>query len=504
MIRNIKFITLLLLAVLVNSSCNKWLELKPQDGSVREDYWKTQEQLQAAVVGCYVALANATLVENLFIWGELRADMISTTASTTTEELDIASANILSTNSRTKWNQLYTVINNCNTVIEYGPLVLKTDNTLTQQKLNSYIAEARGLRALMYFYLLRTFGEVPLQLKAISSDSKMELLAKSSQTEVFNQIIEDLSFAELNAVTGFGPDARLNKGRLTSYAINAIQADVYLWMAGTDHPDYYAQCIKACDKVINSNSYGLIDGSVPIDWYTTLFFEGNSNESIFEIQFDSQLLNPFFGMFGNQSSKRFIAAPTLMDQVYTVDPTDPEMIKDIRGDGGSIRATDNLIWKFIGTPAINTIRAVNASYTHWFVYRYADVLLMKAEALAWTEKQQDALDLVQVIRTRARALEATEETPSVTSSQEVSDYILRERAREFAFEGKRWFDVLRHAKRNNYARLDLILSVVGTNAGSSKGELILAKYSDIRSHYLPINLDEIQADKNLVQNPYYQ
>jgi hypothetical protein len=92
----------------------------------------------------------------------------------------------------------------------------------------------------------------------------------------------------------------------------------------------------------------------------------------------------------------------------------------------------------------------------------------------------------------------------LTSSQEVSDYILRERAREFAFEGKRWFDVLRHGKRNDYARIDLILGVVGTNAGTSKGDLILAKYRDIRSHYLPINIDELSADKNLVQNPYYQ
>mgnify|MGYP001554826503 CR=1 FL=1 len=504
MIKNIKFTTLLLLCVLLSSSCKKWLELKPQDGIVREDYWKTQDQIRAAVIGSYVSLANNTLVQDFFDWGELRTDMIATTASTTTEEVDYASANLLATRSLTKWNAVYSVINNCNTVIEFAPGVLKYDSTLTQEQLNAYLAEARGLRALMYFYLVRTFGEAPLQLTASSSDTKIQLLPKSSREDILKQIVNDLDFAHQYAAFSFGTDARQNKGRITHYAVCAIQADVYLWMASSDHPEYYDDCIKACDEVINSGSFGLIDGSLQTDWYNTLYYNGNSNESIFEIQFDSQLLNPFYSMFGDASKKRFTAAPTVMDQVYTIDATDPINIKDIRGDGGSVRATDNVIWKFIGTPNINAIRTTTQSYAHWFFYRYADILLLKAEALAWTNKGQDALDLVKTIRDRARALPTTEEFPDVNDPEAVTEYILRERAREFAFEGKRWFDVLRCAKRDNYAHLDLILSVVGTNAAGSKGQLIQSKYSDIRSHYLPINIDELTADKNLVQNPFYQ
>lgn len=504
MIKHIKFTTLLILCVLLSSSCKKWLELKPQDGIVREDYWQTQDQIRAAVIGSYVSLANATLVQDFFEWGELRADMITTTASTTTEEVDYASANILATNSLTKWNSVYAVINNCNTVIEFAPGVLKADKTLTQDQLNAYLAEARALRALMYFYLVRTFGEAPLQLKASSSDTKIELLPKSSREDILKQVVDDLNFADQYAPFSFGTDPRQNKGRITRYTVNAIQADVYLWMAGSDHPEYYDDCIKACDKIINSGSFGLIDGSSQTDWYNTLYFNGNSNESIFEIQFDSQLLNPFYAMFGDASKKRFTASPTVMDQVYTIDAVDPINIKDIRGDGGSVRATDNLIWKFMGTTNINTIRSTTQSYAHWFLYRYADILLLKAEALTWTNKEQDALDLVKTIRTRARALPNTEEFPDVDDPEAVTEYILRERAREFAFEGKRWFDVLRCAKRDNYAHLNLVLSIVGTNAVSGKGDLIQAKYSDVRSHYLPINVDELTADKNLVQNPFYQ
>lgn len=502
--KKLKFITFFSLCLLLSTSCKKWLELKPQDGKVREDYWQTADQLKAAVIGCYVSLSNNVLVQNLFEWGELRADMISTTPSSTTEEVAFAQANILTTSSLTKWNTLYTVINNCNTVIKYGPNVLAKDPTLNQQQLDAYLAEAYALRALMYFDLVRTFGEAPLQLEASSSDANIQMLTKSSREDILKQVIADLAFAEQHAVTSYGADPVQNKGRITRYAVNALQADVYLWMAGSDHPEYYTNCIAACDKVINSGEFGLIDGSNQLNWYTTLFYNGNSSESIFEIQFDAQLLNPFYAMLGNPSAKRFTASPALMDNVFTTDPTDPINIKDIRGDGGSIRATDNVIWKFMGTTNINAIRTQTTSYAHWFFYRYADILLLKAEACAWANRGQDALTLINQVRTRARALPASAQSPADNDPEGITEYILAERQREFAFEGKRWFDVLRCAKRDNYAHLSLVLAVVATNSGNSKANVILGKYADVRSHYLPINIDELTADPNLVQNPYYK
>jgi len=502
--KKLKFITFFCLCLLLSTSCKKWLELKPQDGRVREDYWQTADQLKAAVIGCYVSLANVVLVQDLFEWGELRADMISTTPSSTTEEVAFAQANILATSSLTKWNAFYAVINNCNTVIKYAPDVLAKDPTLSQQQLDAYLAEAYALRALMYFDLVRTFGEAPLQLEASSSDANIQMLAKSSREDILKQVIADLTFAEAHAVTTYGADPVQNKGRITRYAVNALQADVYLWMAGSDHPEYYTNCIAACDKVINSGEFGLIDGSNQLTWYTTLFYNGNSNESIFEIQYDAQLLNPFYNMLGNPSAKRFTASPMLMDNVFTTDPVDPVNIKDIRGDGGSIRATDNVIWKFMGTTNINSIRTIATSYAHWFFYRYADILLLKAEACAWANRGQDALALINQVRTRARALPASAQSPADNDPEAITEYILAERQREFAFEGKRWFDVLRCAKRDNYAHLNLVLAVVATNAGNSKANVILGKYTDVRSHYLPINIDELTADPNLVQNPYYK
>jgi hypothetical protein len=499
MIQKIKYSTLLILTLVLVTSCDKWLELKPQDGIIRQNFWKTKEDIKSAVIGCYASLLGTT-AQTLFIWGEIRGDMVASTVKTSNEQIDMMNGNITSSNSITSWRIIYKTINYCNTVIDFAPQVLAIDKTLTETDLNAYLAEAHALRGLMYLYLLKTFGEVPLQIKATSSDSQLEQIVKSSREEVFNQIIADLSFAESNAVITYN-NRDYDKGRMTKYTVNAIQADTYLWM------EKYAECLSACNKVIGSGKFGLIAGKNPDDsyntqWFNTVFYNGNSNESIFEFQFDNQQQNTFFTFLIN-TTRQFIGSSIVMDEMYTVDYLD-DRNKDIRGDMASIRASDGLIWKYAGANNTGSVRTATSSYAHWFVYRYSDIILMKAEALAWTGKGQEAMDLVKVIRTRANALVATEKVPDLNSPADISNYITDERAREFAFEGKRWYDILRNSKRNKYANIQYMIDIVTKSAPPERQQSILNKYKDVRSHYLPINLYELQTDKNLVQNPFYQ
>jgi starch-binding outer membrane protein, SusD/RagB family len=496
--KRIAYIALLLL-VLGGTSCKKWLDLQPQDGITGAEFWKTKEQVQAAVIGCYASLLGSPtnsrpLAEHLFLWGELRADMLTSTTGTTSEEIDIINVNIGDRNTIANWRTVYQTINYCNTVIDFAPAVLQRDPTFSQDALNKYLSEAKALRALMYFYLARTFGEVPLKLKPTSSDQEVIPLAKSSQDSVLKQVLKDLSEAEPNAVFTYG-NAPSDKGRVTKFMINALQADVYLWM------DNYDACVAACNKVINSTRYGLIDGASSNAWFTTLYGNGNSNESIFEFQFDKQKLNSFHPiLFG--SRRRFQASPRVMDEMYTVDFVNPDN-KDIRADGSAVRSTDNTIWKHVGLN--NTaVRAQEESYAHWIVYRYADILLMKAEALNQLGQGQAALDLVYFIRNRAKALAATDPHPNPGDQADVADFILEERAREFAYEGKRWFDLLRNAKRNNYQRLNILLNMVATTVPPDRQQSAITKFRDKNSHYLPIFFYELQTDRLLVQNPFYR
>jgi hypothetical protein len=483
-----------------NTSCNKWLTLQPQDGTTIQEYWQTKEQIQAAVVGCYSSLladpanSDKKLSEYLFMWGELRADMLAPGPGISNDETDVMDVNTLPTNTIVKWNAVYRTINYCNTVIDHAPAVLALDNTLTKTQLNAYLSEAHALRALMYFYLVRSFRDVPLKLKSTSTDDDLLLLPKTSSDTVLTQIIKDLNFADSNAVTTYG-NTIYNKGRITTYTVKAIKADVYLWM------DNYTECVKACDYIINSGQFGLIAGNN--GWFNTLYYNGNSNESIFEFQYDAQALNSFYNMF-IISPRRYYAAGTVMEDMYTLDPNNSDNY-DIRGLWSAVRASDNTVWKYLGVDGGSTSRALSASYAHWFVYRYADILMMKAEALNQIGgRGLEALALVYKVRYRANALAATDLNPDPSDQSGITDFILAERAREFAFEGKRWYDVLRNAKRNKYARLDILTGMVAQAVPATLQQTAIGKYKDSNSHYFPIYTYELQNDPYLIQNPYYK
>ena len=499
--KNILRILYFFIIVLSTSSCSKYLELQPLDGITRQEFWKTKEQIESAVIGCYSSLlgsptgSDRPLSEVLFMWGETRGDMVYPALGITNDELDVMNVNTLATNAVANWSSVYRTINYCNTVIDFAPGVLSVDKTLSQQQLDSYLAEAHALRALMYFYLVRSFRDVPLKLKSTASDQDLVQLPKSSADTVLNQILLDLNFADGAAVISYG--RTLDKGRITKYTVKAIEADVYLWM------EKYTESIAACDYIINSNQFGLIDGKNASGWFSTLYYTGNSNESIFEFQYDVQKLNTFFPLLSPTARNRYVASPIVMDELYTIDYIDDQN-KDIRGDGAAVRTGDGAIWKYLGV-TYNIARTADASYAHWFVYRYADILLMKAEALNQLGgKGAEALDLVYKIRARANALPATDPKPNATDKNDIADFILNERAREFAFEGKRWYDILRNAKRNKYERISILLNMVAKTVAPARQQSAIGKYKDPNSHYFPIYAYELQTDPNLVQNPFYK
>lgn len=481
-----------LIVLLLLSSCESWLALEPQDAITRQEYWKTKEQVEASVFGAYGSLlgsvdAQRSIVESMFLWGEMRADMAVPNTNALGNELEVYNGNILETNNLVSWNSFYKTINFCNTVIEFAPAVRDTDPTFTEAQLNGYLAEMLTVRSMLYFYLVRTFNEVPLVIKPTVSDEDEFEVAKNTEEEILNQIVSDLQQAETMAVLTHG-DVDHDKGRVTRYTINALQADVYLWM------NDYANCIAACDKIISSGQFGLVSGT---RWFSQ-FAEGNSNESIFELQFNVQKTNPFFDMFN--TNRRWIASPTVLEELYTLDMVNPDN-KDLRADGASLRS-DGRIWKYLGWDSDRQRTAIE-SYAHWIVYRYADVLLMKAEALIHSGGGADALALISEIRVRGNALIATERGPDPEDIAGLTDYLLEERAREFAFEGKRWFDVLRNSRRNNYERLDILIAMGTKSAPPERQQTIINKLLDHNSHYLPIYFNELQMNKALVQNPFY-
>jgi hypothetical protein len=147
-------------------------------------------------------------------------------------------------------------------------------------------------------------------------------------------------------------------------------------------------------------------------------------------------------------------------------------------------------------------RTVDQSYAPWIFYRYADALLMKAEAINQLNQPLEASRLVKTIRERASALDII--VMDSTDKSSMNRYILEERQREFAFEGKRWFDLLRHAKRNNYENLFFLTNAASISVPPGLQQAALNKLKDPNAHYMPIFTTELQTNPLLVQNPFYR
>lgn len=489
--------TLLMLFSLASFSCDDYLDLRPQDGTVRQDFWQTKEDIQAAVIGIYSSMLNnppsvsdRALPEYLFMYGELRGDMVAPGPNVIDEQTDFITSNILPSNSITSWSSFYRIINYCNTVIDLAPAVIDEDPTLTQEQLDNYIAEALTIRAYMYFTLARSFKDVPLKLEATLSDQDNFQLPVTPQEQILEQVKLDLEEAESLSTEDYG-NIPENKGRITKHAINAIQTDVYLWT------NEFQSALDAANKIINSGEYSLIPATN--NWFNTVYAQGNSSESIFEFQYTPQNLNPFYSIFLQRP--QFLAAPSVLEDVFGVDYDDPEN-KDIRGERASMVPGTNEIYKYTGLNE-NERKALQNSDTHWFVYRYAGILLLKAEALNELGRGSEALEIIEEIREAREAIQSTSENVNPDNTNAVTDYILAERSRELAFEGKRWFDILRNARRNNYERLDILIAVAINSAPPSQQQSIVNKLQDPNSHYLPINEYELYTNKELTQNPFY-
>ncbi|QDH78960.1 RagB/SusD family nutrient uptake outer membrane protein [Echinicola soli] len=485
--------TFLALMIVAGTGCDNWLDQRPQNGVVKQDFWKTKEQVHSALMGAYASLNGSYRgdhpTELMFLWGELRGYMVGLNSGADFNDTQIIFGNILPTNRIADWSPFYGTINLCSNVIDNGPGALETDQTFQEADLNNYVAEARALRALMYFYLVRTFGEVPLITEAIDSDSDPLTAPKSSGQEVLDFIVRELELAESNIYEQH-ENLAASKGRITRYAVNALQADVYLWM------EDYEAAAAAADKVLEG-PYAL----VPQDsWFQEIFVNGNSTESIFEIQYQAPQSNPFFNMFSTTQGRRFLAYPSVLEKTYGFNPDFPEEI-DLRSIDATLKSSGE-IWKYIGLNQ-NQRREVTDSYANWIVYRLADVMLMKAEALSQIGRGEEALEIVYEIRERGGAIVRTDETPVSSDANGIVRFIIAERSRELAFEGKRWFDLLRVSKMNNYENLDVLLQAAIDNAPETNLNSILNQLRDTRSHYLPIYFLELSSNPLLEQNPYY-
>lgn len=486
--KNTPYILALVITLAIFTQCSKWLDLEPENDLIEDDFWKKSEDVEAVLSSAYTSWRNNAL--NNLIMGEIRGDLVQFNGSAFTDYNRIAQSDISTTNPTTNWSGYYRSINLANIILYYAPLVLERDPTFTIAHKESIEAEALFLRSLSYFYLVRLWKEVPLVLNPMISDTVNVFLPKSSETVVLDQIASDLKYAETIAYRDeFMDNPAYYKGRANLYSIQTLLADIYLWQ------EKYEQAIEYCNKIINSGKFSLEDQN---NWFN-LFYPGNSmQESIFEIQYSTafQQYNPIYNnvvRLGAGNPVISMVSTDILSSLY--ERTDIRLLNN--DDVPFPQAIPGN--KYASKGLIFTRRLPTENDANLISYRYPEVLLIKAEALIELGgNNQEVNDILSMISDRASGL-----FEGIGDTEALRLAVLNERARELAGEGKRWFDILRYAKRNNYQRKNFIINMILANAGVQQRPILEARLTDVMSYYLPIHEDELMYNPQLVQNPFY-
>jgi hypothetical protein len=436
-------------------ACKNLLEEDPKDQVFVDNFFQTENDATAAVNSIY-GILNATSSAPSFggvyfstYWvgsGLASDEMENRLAATDLDQLATFTHRPVNGLLYEFWSLAYKGINNANFAIGGIPSV-KADVTFK----NNRLGEAHYLRAMLYFDLLRMFGDIPLIVRLDGETTP----PRNPAADVYTQIIADLQFAELNLPESY--QASNGLGRATKGAATGLLAKVFLTRGE------WQKCIDQCNTIINSGKYALYQDfadafKVPNEnGKETLFGVGfgSANNSISfweEGQFNVRLLpKQLSGQIPGVNAQGWqVATQHLYDSYHPQDRRrEVTLLTKINNTDGSTTTVEPHIQKY--WDKVNEPLAGNTS--HDFPYlRYADILLMKAEALNELNNgpNADAYDAVNQVRKRAR-FNGTTELPILPDLQGISyqdfkDALLLERRHEFVAEGHRWFDLVRFKK----------------------------------------------------------
>ena len=554
--RNIKNIILPLAVgcglATATTSCSDFLDILPMNDVVLENYWTEKADVTSVMNSCYETLEHSDALVRFCVWGELRSDDIRLGANVPNEINEILKENLLPSNPFCNWSKFYECINRCNIVCHYAPIVQSIDPNYTEDEMLANVAEATTLRSLCYFYLIRTFRDVPYTTEPSIDDTQNYILPATPFDAVVDSLITSLEQVKGNAVRRYFTDesanAYQNSCKITRWAVYALLADLYLWKGDWDN------AIRYCDLVIDYkrqqykemleregsvNNIALVD-SIPMlltkpvgstvcgSAYTSIFGVGNSFESIFELYFAANqsqqnvLVNSYYSYNGNIMGR--LSAPDFLFK--EVSQGNNSIFK--RTDGRAYEAVEMTnssyaISKYAFTRVAYSTQNVTSDKdlhlstsrrsggtANWIFYRLSDMILIKAEALIERNLEGDfekAFALIDIVNKRSNdAVTGGLHTSTLKfsdyadSKAAMEDLVMEERQREFVFEGKRWFDLVRLARRDGIN--DRLVSLVSRKYIENVNALKI-KLADPNIIYFPYAKSELKVNPLLKQNPAY-
>lgn len=504
---NIKYLLCGGLLSLSLLSCNDFLDEKPYSDLTNENWgsgdkdhatsYTTATQMEQLLSGAYAKFGSEFWQLDWYIMNDAQADnAYAGEPKAQTMQIDEFTLSPSNGTVSRDWKYLYEHITIANTIIEWIPQI--QDVALTEQRRSQIDGEARFMRAICYFNLVRIYGNVPLLTKyvpEITNDNIDEMydLIYPKQTpieDVYAQIIEDLDYAQKNV-----PDYSTDKFKITKAFVNLILAQVYATKDGFENTDW-SKVKEYAQAVVSDTRYGLMDSYDDLFAVSETPANGvlpsvnltheHTKESIFEVDYNS------WTTLGNWGAQMFYG----IDWKKFNTPSQ-DLYKSFNSAGDAVRRDASIMfgdvtgkwtdkyWPAKKYPYCYKLRSQEAG--NIVLFRLPEAILLLAEAENELGNISTAQTLVNQIRKRVSLGNTT-----ATTKTAMRTAIENESRFEFAFEGKRWMDLKRRGR---------FIQVMN----SCKDHQSSYASSSLNENKLlwPIPQSELDLNTNLVQNPGY-
>lgn len=509
-----KIYMLTAMLALATSSCKKsFIDEIPKDSYTDASFYKNESQFRQALTATYAPLRDVLL--NDYFTSEMRSDntiyqpIPSNRGTAYTQRENISDFTDNSSNAYTNavWQHCYTGISRANIII-----VRLSNSQVPDAAKKNIDGQAKFLRALNYFKLVRLYGGVPLFLKEVTNASEA-FLPRSSADDVYKQIIADAN----DAINELAPPAKFPQtGEATKGSATVLLAEVYVTLKRWADAETLLNTLPAMGYSLNAN---YADAFLPTN--------KNSRESLFEVQYlegttTGTTPNPLgfhflprstnttivSGNASNNSSTGGWNTPT-QDLINSYEPNDKRLDASIGIVEGAYNASDLFVYSAnksivnytpaagkVGVPYVKKyihlpLAAVNGTNDNFPIYRYSDALLLLAEAL--NEQGKSPLTPLNTVRARAGL-------PSITTTDPVAlrTIILHERRVELAFENHRWHDLVRSGTAV------AVMNAFGAKLKQQVTYLTPDSYNVTNTRLLfPLPQSEVEINTQLTQNPGY-
>lgn len=491
--KKIFYLSIFILAVAITGCQKDFLTKAPEDSINTSNFYKTKTDAINAINGAYQPLQWPKLY-NMRMWtSDIYAGNSLVGAGGGTDGIETQEeANFITAPDNAGvldlWRGPWPGILRCNLVLENVPAINFDEATK-----NRILGEAHFLRGLYYFILVRYFGGVPLVLKPVNPGDDLRPL-RATKDEVYNQIIADFSSA-IKLLPPRETYSGMDVGRASRGSAEGMLAKVYLTLGNWQRVVNLADSVKALGYALDANYADNFDPS-----------KKNGPESLFEIQYTGSTAYSFWSNQNQASWTSIFMGPRGSNMVAgggwgwnqptkefvdSYEPGDKRKAVTILYNGcpqfngmnydSTWSTTGYSVRKFL--QPLSVASSYDNSPEDFPVLRYADVLLMKSEALNNLGQTTAAEEPLNEVRARAGL-------PAIhgLSQTDMKAKILHERRMELAFEGQRWFDLIR-VDNGQY----------GINFLHSIGKLNMST----KFLVMPIPQVDIDANPNLVQNPGY-